>query len=122
VPDHVTVDEFRKMSVQQRLQAMGLPGALIQSDDELGGIQEGLAAAAAAAAPERPFDVGDIVQLKSGGHRMVVTELRCSRIVALAWSEHHAFVDGEMPEQCLRRAREDDGDLNINNGGLAIPF
>lgn len=62
-------------------------------------------------ADKRPFDVGDLVQLKSGGHGMVVTDLRCARIVALAWSECGEMRDCDFPEQCLRIFEPSDHDI-----------
>ncbi len=77
---------------------------MLRSDEELAEISAAADRARIGTMPAepRPFAVGDIVKLKSGGHRMVVEELRCARLVHVYWSERGTIEGQDLPEQCLR--------------------
>jgi uncharacterized protein YodC (DUF2158 family) len=80
----------------------------------------------------RPFEVGDIVRLKSGGGVMVVSELMCASMVRCTyWVRRQMHHDYENPhvagftidEKCLEEAEGGPsfGD-GLDNDLLEVPF
>lgn len=52
--------------------------------------------------PSRPFQPGDVVQLKSGGLNMTVRCLECLDQVELVWSGYGDLNKENLPAACLK--------------------